>query len=131
MFVGNAATNNDTLSHNSTVQFSLITISNQIRAGEGGGINIQFRGYAQNNTIEIVNCCFHNNSAQYGGGVYLLLQDNACDNAISISGCTFTHNSAPERSGGALTIGNVVGPVVSNSITVLDTIFTQLSGEVL
>ena len=118
VFEGNRATNNDITAQ---VQFRELTGGDGNNASQGGGTHITFKGTI--NSIEIVNCTFHNNSAQYGGGISVIFQDHSHENTLSVSNCVFKNNSAPEMGGGALSIGYV--SVGLNNVTVQDTLFAN------
>ena len=56
--------------------------------GRGGGLCIHFRGTSSNNTIEVNNCNFDNNSAVWGGGVYITLYNSPVKTQNSSFTCT-------------------------------------------
>ena len=105
VFEGNRASNNEVTKNVHIIQFRLLTGSDANNHGQGGGMHITIKGTSLRNYIAIINCTFHNNSAQYGGGIDTIIQDNSQENIINVTACTFTHNSALERNGGALRIG--------------------------
>ena len=130
MFVGNRATNNEVTEQAHIIQFRWLTGSDGNNAGQGGSIHITFKGTNSCNSIEIINCTFQNNSAQYGGGIdaYATFQDHSQENTLNVTGCTFTDNLALERTGGALSLGYVSGSTVGlNNITIQDTFFMNNS----
>ena len=128
VFEGNRATNNEVTVQANIIQYRNLTGSDSNNAGQGGGIHITFKGTNLNNSIEVVNCTFHNNSAQYGGGINALFEDHSRENTLNVSGCTFQNNLASERSGGALSLGYVSGSrVANNTITIQDTLFMNNS----
>ena len=73
--------------------------------GRGGGVCILIRGYAENNTFDIKNCRFINNSAVWGGGLYITLRDSPKLNTISVSNTDFENNSCRLNGGGAVSVG--------------------------
>ena len=129
VFRGNRATSTEVAAQIHTIQFRLLAGKDGNNFGQGGGIAITFKGTSLRNSIEISNCSFYNNSAQYGGGLEAIFQDYAVENVIHICTCRFTNNSALERGGGALKLGYFVKDrnVVGNNITVQDTSFINNS----
>jgi hypothetical protein len=75
--------------------------------GRGGGLCIFIRGYAENNTFELKDCLFINNSALWGGGLYISLRDAPVSNMISVTDVDFERNSCPWNGGGggAVSVG--------------------------
>ena len=128
LFEGNRATSKEITAQAHIIQFRKLTGNDGNNAGHGGGIHITLKGNNSNNSIEIINCTFHNNSAQYGGGIDATFQDYSHENTLSVRDCIFTNNFALERTGGALCLGYV--SVGLNIITVQNTSFINNSAGI-
>ena len=71
--------------------------------GYGGGLSVIFRGYSNNNLIQISSCQWLHNEAVYGGGLYVGVLDNSYDNSVILTGFNvFTGNEAIKSGGGAV-----------------------------
>ena len=66
--------------------------SNHQSFGRGGGLCLYLKGKAKYNTLNINNCTFKNNVAQWGSGVMLEFHDDAAGNKVYFSNCTFKRN---------------------------------------
>ena len=126
IFDSNKASNNEISDQIHIVQFRRLNGSDGNNHGQGGGMHITIKGTSFRNYIAIINCTFHNNSANFGGGVDTLIQDNSQENTINVSACTFTNNSALKRNGGALRIG-FISRGANNTYSVQDTKFINNS----
>lgn len=103
--------------------------------GRGGGMSVFVRGYSTNNTINIVNTKFMNNTAIFGGGLYIAFSHYASGNIISINNSQFSHNHCsdsdnPEGPGGGgvqifYSFYNKIILPSHNSVTFFQTCFTS------
>ena len=50
---------------------------NHLAFGRGGGLSMFFKGNAKNNSVNIENCEFSNNTALWGGGLLIEMQDTS------------------------------------------------------
>ena len=73
--------------------------------GRGGGLCVHFRGHAENNTIDIHNCTFINNSAIWGGGLYVSVRDSSVANNIHVYDSMLLINRATPNGGGGIGVG--------------------------
>ena len=73
--------------------------------GRGGGLCVHFRGHAENNTIDIHNCTFINNSAIWGGGLYISVRDSSVANNIHVYDSMLLINRATPNGGGGICVG--------------------------
>ena len=73
--------------------------------GRGGGLCIHLRGQAENNTINVLNCTFVNNSAIWGGGLYISVRDSSLSNIITINHTKLISNSVTLNGGGGMDLG--------------------------
>lgn len=84
---------------NNMVTFDTCTFQ-QNRVRYGGGISAYFYVNPSSNSLQIQNCRFLNNTADFeGGGVSVVLLSSREDNAVRISNSTFFQNSAQIGSG--------------------------------
>lgn len=84
---------------NNTVTFDNCTFQ-QNRVRYGGGVSAYFYAKPTSNSLQIQNCQFFNNTADFeGGGVFAVLLSSGEDNAVGISNSTFIQNSALIGSG--------------------------------
>ena len=124
LFENNVATSDEITEQVHIVQFRVLAGNDANNFGEGGGIHITFKGISSNNTIEVHNCTFHNNTATYGGAIGAIFQDLSSKSTLYVKNCRFHNNYAWERGGGALQLGYVNTEKLShNRITVHDTEF--------
>jgi hypothetical protein len=84
---------------NNTVTFDNCTFQhNHVRYG--GGLSAFFYSEPSDNTLQIQNCQFFNNTADLeGGGVFVALLSSGTENAVGILNTTFEQNSARIGSG--------------------------------
>ena len=75
------------------------------RMGKGGALCIHIHDGAFNNTFEITNSHFYNNTAVWGGALYLSLHGNVSGNSITVSGSKFIENKIGRKFGGGVSIG--------------------------
>ena len=68
--------------------------------GAGGGLSVQFHGYAQNNTFRIISCIFALNKANSGGGVSVDAKEKSSNNYVEILQSSFYGNLAYMYQGG-------------------------------
>ena len=73
--------------------------------GRGGGISIFFKGQAKNNTLNIQNCMFYNNTAVWGGGLSVNFQGAAQENAVFVNDSVFEGNICYTNAGGGADVG--------------------------
>ena len=73
--------------------------------GRGGGLCVHFRGHAENNTIDIHNCTFIDNSATWGGGLYISVRDSSVANNIHVYDSVLLINRATPNGGGGIGVG--------------------------
>ena len=102
-FIGNKGT---TVEHRVTTFVTSIGNSHQ-QFGRGGAISVFFKGFSQNNTINIINCNITDNQAVWGGGLLIDLLDNATNNKVIIKHVVFLNNSCPINAttgGGAIRV---------------------------
>ena len=124
LFENNVATSDEITEQVHIVQFRVLAGNDANNFGEGGGIHITLKGISSNNTIEVHNCTFHNNTATYGGAIGAIFQDLSSKSTLYVKNCRFHNNYAWERGGGALQLGYVNTEKLShNRITVHDTEF--------
>ena len=124
LFENNVATSNEISDQINIVQFRVLAGNDGNNAGEGGGIHITLKGISSNNTIEVHNCTFRNNTATYGGGIGAIFQDLASESTLLVKDSNFYNNYARERGGGALQLGFVnTEKETHNRIIVQDTEF--------
>jgi predicted outer membrane repeat protein len=81
--------------------------------GYGGGLSVRVP------SLDVVNCVFRGNVADYGGG---LMTGHATGTKPRIINCTFTQNEAHQRGGGIYTSTSNDAPYVANSILYGNTI---------
>ena len=62
--------------------------------GQGGGLKINIKGDGMNNSFNLTDCQFFNNTAVWGGGLHITIDNQSSNNSIIISHCNFTNNSA-------------------------------------
>ena len=74
------------------------------RLGSGGGLAITLSGVSLNNSFDVTNCSFKENSAVFGGGLSVHLHDQATKNTLLFKHCVFEQNSA-DYGGGGFSIG--------------------------
>ena len=92
-----------------------------LNKGRGGGLTLILSGKASQNNIDITDCTFASNSAQWGGGIYILLRNSSNSNQLRISHVNFTGNMC-RNGGGGLAIGIFYSGTYSrqnNSIQIL------------
>ena len=123
LFSHNLANVTDT----SKFTFILPQKSNQLAFGRGGGLSLFVKGNATNNTVNIENCEFANNTALWGAGLFVEMQDWSSNNSVSVTNstlygneCLFKNISSQGTGGGGSRIGYVFfndTHVRSNSIS--------------
>ena len=124
LFEDNVATSDEITDQVHIVQFRVLAGNDGNNFGEGGGIHITLKGISFNNTIEVHNCTFRNNTATYGGAIGAIFQDLSSESTLYVKNCMFHNNYAWERGGGALQLGYVNTEKEShNCIIVRDTEF--------
>jgi hypothetical protein len=62
--------------------------------GQGGGLKNNIKDDGVNNSFNLTNCRFLNNSATWGGGLHITIDNQSSNNSVIISHCNFTKNSA-------------------------------------
>ena len=90
--------------------------------GKGGGLAIHIRDQTADNTVQVSNCHFHSNWANFGGGANIILSNDVSNTNISMYGNTLKNNSV-KYSGGGLDIGFVGENLNSNTIKISYTNF--------
>ena len=97
--------------------------------GRGGGLCVFVKGMATNNTVNVSNCVFQENSAIWGGGLYVAFQDSPNYNTITIHNSTFESNGCYKFGGGGADIGYLSvfkeNPPRNNSVTFQNCNFTN------
>ena len=96
--------------------------------GKGGGLCVIVKGAATNNTVNITNCVFQENSAIWGGGLYVVFQDSPKNNTIIIHNSTFESNNCYKYGGGGANVGYLFfkeSPPQNNSVTFQSCSFTN------
>ena len=73
--------------------------------GRGGGMNIVFKGHAENNSVSVCNCTFYQNTAVWGGGLYACFRDSVHENNIFVSDSVFEGNICETAAGGGADVG--------------------------
>ena len=68
--------------------------------GAGGGLSIQFHGYAHNNSFVVKNSHFDSNDANSGGGLGVDVKQNSIGNSVTVLHSWFFDNSAYMYQGG-------------------------------
>ena len=89
--------NNHAYGQNSTEyggKLSLASNSSHQAIGRGGAISIYVKGDAANNSIDIIDCQFINNTAVWGGGLHIEMDDNVTGISIYIANSKFINNYA-------------------------------------
>ena len=66
--------------------------SDHLAFGRGGGLSLFIKGNATNNTIDIENCNFTDNTALWGSGMFCELYDYAYNNSLFIHESLFVKN---------------------------------------
>lgn len=61
--------------------------------GRGGGLGLFFKSNAKNNVIQIIDCHFEKNTAQWGGGMYIGFEDTSISNEIILENAFFYENA--------------------------------------
>jgi len=98
---------------NSRAVFIIPFESNHIAFGRGGGLSVFFKGVSAHNVINISNCHFANNLAEWGGGSLVEFHDNTGSNKVNFVNCSFENNFCSYKlvqgtGGGGLRIGHLV-----------------------
>ena len=65
--------------------------------GRGGGMSIYFMGNASCNVVNIINCTFTKNKAQFGGGLFVAFQDSCYSNTVNVEDSQFGSNRVTAR----------------------------------
>ena len=73
--------------------------------GKGGALCIHLHDGASNNTFEITNSRFCNNSAVWGGALYMVFHGNVSGNSINVSESKFIGNKVHKKAGGGVSMG--------------------------
>ena len=83
---------------------------NHVAFGRGGGLSMFFNGNANNNSVQITDCMFSENRAEWGAGVFVEFHDTSGANTVNISGsqCNFTRNICTGTAGGGMRVGHYV-----------------------
>ena len=68
--------------------------------GAGGGLSVQFHGYAHNNSVIIKNSHYDSNDANSGGGLGIDVKQNSVGNSVTVLHSWFFNNSAYMYQGG-------------------------------
>jgi len=92
--------NNNASYHLKDIEFDNIYGGTFVTFGSGGGISVWFYGNAHNNTLNIKQSSFINNTAGQGGGINMRNKQNANYNYVKISHCYFTNNTSIWGGGG-------------------------------
>ena len=90
-FTGN---NGTTVKQNLTTYVSSIGSSHH-QFGRGGAVSVFFKGYSENNTINVIDCHLANNQALWGGGLLIDVLDSARNNKVVVKHVVFFNNSCP------------------------------------
>lgn len=102
--------------------------------GSGGGLSISFNGNASNNTVQVMECSFENNTAMVGGGLFVHFGDHALENKLIVNTCVFVNNKCPligpGTSGGGLRVENYIyGNAASGSTNAVEFHNCQILGN--
>lgn len=75
--------------------------------GRGGGLCVIIDKLSKNNSIQVSECRFTENSAVWGGGLYIAVVGSAFKNVIIISNCIFQKNNCTDNNfgGGGAIVG--------------------------
>ena len=118
--------------HNSGTQSSRISSQSLDldRGGEGGGIQIRYKGNSSKNSIKVQNCTFDNNSAIYGGAISVTFEEATTKSFVYVRDCKFYRNHAWKGGGGALHLSyRNVEKVALNHFIVQSTEFVNNTAE--
>ena len=85
------ANNGSTIEQETTKYISSIGSSHQ-QFGRGGAISIYFKGFSENNTINIIDCHIAHNQAVWGAGLLVDVLDNAKNNRVIVKRVKFFNN---------------------------------------
>ena len=104
-------------------------VSGHVKSGLGGGMSVFFFNGSYSNSVNISDCIFADNIADWGGGLYAKFhaepQHNIRNNTLIIQSCRFYRNQAIHGGGGA-TVGystSSFGPDYFNHVKITNTIF--------
>ena len=82
---------------------------NEQTFGHGGGMSVFFRGYSTDNTINIINTVFVNNTAVWGGGLFIEFNHHASGNKITVKDHSqFSNNNCIDNDDTEITGGGAV-----------------------
>ena len=94
-FTGNYGT---TVKQETTKFISPIGSDHQ-QFGRGGAVSVHFKGFSENNTINIIHCYMVHNQGVFGAGLLVDVLDSAKDNKVKLKHVQFLHNSCPIDAG--------------------------------
>ena len=94
-FIGN----NDSTNEQEATNFISLIRENRLQFGQGGAVSVRFKGCAENNTINVIDCCMKKNQAVWGAGLLVDILDSAKNNRVIIKDVTFHNNSCPIHDG--------------------------------
>ena len=126
-FTGNYGT---TIKQETTKFISPIGSSHQ-QFGRGGAVSVHFKGFSENNTINIIHCYMAYNQGVFGAGLLVDVLDSARNNKVKLKHVQFFHNLCPIEAGtggGAIRIHYF--PQIdfpSNIINITDSMFDSNS----
>ena len=91
--------NNGSMVKQETTRFISPIQENYEQFGRGGAISVHLNGFAENNTINVIDCYINNNQAVWGAGLQLDVLNFAKNNKIVVKWVTFFNNSCPINAG--------------------------------
>jgi hypothetical protein len=86
---------------------------------DGGGIEFFYNNDGpQNDTIQVVDCVFEDNTTERFGGGMLMVENSGTNNYLAVTGCNFSGNTAPRGGGGFIhfTAANGSNALVSDCV---------------
>ena len=95
----NFTDNNGSTNEQEATNFISLFRENRLQFGQGGAVLVRFKGCAENNTINVIDCCMKNNQAVWGAGLLVDILDSAKNNRVVIKGVIFCNNSCPIHTG--------------------------------
>lgn len=121
--------------------FVFPTKNYSVSLGRGGGLQLFFKGMANNISITITDCHFMNNTAAWGAGIEMIFQDSAMSNTVRVHSSTFVDNKCDydvfsyqvtSTGGGGARIhySGVSRAVRDNKVVMLDTVFYNNSAYI-
>lgn len=113
---------------NNNASFPNRSICPLLNFQNGGGLNVNLYGNAENNTIKVQDCRCESNAAHYwGGGMNLVIANTSRNNNITIENSLFSNNSCKRKGGGGADIGYLFESVTEfpehNTIQFINTTF--------